>query len=265
MQPPMPALACAVNPAHGRQPRRSLPDHLQTNDEQPSDGCREIPVMRLVDTAVNPWWAILPWGLLGAVVGVALCQPTQALLTVRRQNHRLINAVTLGLITAVLFGLLAWRVGVRPELVAYSGLATVCVPLSAIDVIEKRMPCRLLVPAYPGLIVLFGVAAAVERDAAAMLRSLAGMAILFTFYLIIGLASHGALGAADIRLAGLLGLALAWPGWDIFVSGAVLGLLYSGFTGAAMIVLRRASRHTLIPLGPALTVGAFTALLVPIA
>jgi leader peptidase (prepilin peptidase) / N-methyltransferase len=265
MRSPMPALACAVNPAHGRQPRWSLPDHLQTNDEQPSDGCREIPVMRLVDTAVNPWWAMLPWGLLGAVVGVALCQPTQALLTVRRQDHRLINAVTLGLLTAVLFGLLAWRVGVRPELVAYSGLATVCVPLSAIDVIEKRMPSRLLVPAYPGLIVLFGIAAAVEHNAAALLRSLAGMAILFTFYLIIGLASRGALGAADIRLAGLLGLALAWPGWDIFVSGAALGLLYGGFTGAAMIVLRRASRHTLIPLGPALIVGAFTALLVPIA
>ena len=221
--------------------------------------------MQLVDTAVNPWWAIPLWGLLGAVIGVALCQPTQALLIVRRQDHRLINAVALGLITAVLFGLLAWRVGVRPELVAYSGLATACVPLSAIDVIEKRMPCRLLVPAYPGLIVLFGVAAAVEHNAAAMLRSLAGMAILFTFYLIIGLASHGALGAADIRLAGLLGLALAWPGWNTFVSGAALGLLYGGLTGAALIVLRRASRHTLIPLGPALIAGAFTALLVPIA
>lgn len=34
-----------------------------------------------------------------------------------------------------------------------------------------------------------------------MLRSPAGMAILFTFYLIIALATHNALGAADIRLA----------------------------------------------------------------
>ncbi len=47
------------------------------------------------------------------------------------------------------------------------------------------------------------------------------MAILFTFYLVIALATHDALGAADIRLAGLLGLALAWKGWDTFLTGAV--------------------------------------------
>jgi hypothetical protein len=55
-------------------------------------------------------------------------------------------------------------------------------------------------------------------------------------------------GAADVRLAGLPELALAWRGWDTFLSGAVLGLCYGALTGATMIVLRRASRHTLIPL-----------------
>jgi leader peptidase (prepilin peptidase) / N-methyltransferase len=90
------------------------------------------------------------------------------------------------------------------------------------------------------------------------------MTILFTFYLVIALTAQDALGAADVRLAGLLGLALAWQGWDTFLSGAVLGVCYGALTGATMIVLRRASRHTLIPLGPALIAGAFTALLVPI-
>jgi leader peptidase (prepilin peptidase)/N-methyltransferase len=138
------------------------------------------------------------------------------------------------------------------------------VPLAAIDLIEKRMPSRLLVPAYPGLIVLFGLAAAVQHNVAAMLRSLAGMAILFGFYLVIALAARSALGAADIRLAGLLGLALDWQSWDVLFAGAVLGLFYGGLTGAAVIVLRRASRRTLIPLGPALIAGAFTALLVSV-
>jgi hypothetical protein len=83
--------------------------------------------------------------------------------------------------TATLFAPLAWRVGVRLELVAYSGLAAAYVSLTAIDIIEKRMPSRLLVPAYPGLIVLFGLVAAPEHNVAAILRSIAGMAILFTF------------------------------------------------------------------------------------
>ncbi len=84
-----------------------------------------------------------------------------------------------------------------------------------------------------------------------------------TFYLIIALGAHEGLGAAGIRLAGLLGRALAWHSWDVFLTGTILGLLYGGLTGAVMIALRRASRHTLIPLGPALIAGAFIALLVP--
>jgi leader peptidase (prepilin peptidase) / N-methyltransferase len=80
----------------------------------------------------------------------------------------------------------------------------------------------------------------------------------------LALAVPGALGAADVRLAGLLGLALGWPGWTTVISGAMLGLLYGSLTGATMIVLRRATRHTHIPFGPALIAGAFTALLVTI-
>lgn len=213
---------------------------------------------------MNPWWVVSLWGVLGALVGAALSRVTHTSLTVPRRDHPLAMAVTVSLATAVLFGLLAWRVGLRPELLAHSALAAVCVPLAVIDLIENRMPARLLVPAYPGLAVLYGLAAVVEHNGAAMLRSCAGMVILFTFFLLIALTAHGALGAADVRLAGLLGLALAWQGWDAFLGGAVLGLCYGALTGAMMIALRRASRHTLIPLGPALIAGALTALLVPL-
>jgi leader peptidase (prepilin peptidase) / N-methyltransferase len=87
------------------------------------------------------------------------------------------------------------------------------------------------------------------------------MIFLLVFYLIIGLTAPGALGAADIRLAGLLGLALGWPGWITVIGGALLGLLYRSITGAIVIVQRRATRHTLIPFGPASIARAFTALL----
>jgi leader peptidase (prepilin peptidase)/N-methyltransferase len=204
------------------------------------------------------------WGAFGALVGAALSGLTRASLALSRRDHPLAATVTLCLATAVLFGLLAWRVGVRPELLPDRALAAVCVPLAMIDLVEQRMPARLLLPAYPGLVVLFGLAAAVEHNGAAMLRSCAGMVILFTFYLLIALTARGALGAADVRLAGLLGLALAWSGWDTFLAGVLLGLGYGALTGATMILLRRACWHTLIPLGPSLIAGAFTALLVPL-
>jgi len=153
----------------------------------------------------TPWWMVPLWGVLGALMGSPLSRLTQASLTVPRQDHPLTMAVTVCSVTAVLFGLLAWRVGVRPELLADSALAAVCVPLAVIDLVEKRMPTRLLVPAYPSLVVLFGLAAAVEHNGAAMVRSCVGMVILFVFYLLIALTARGALGAADVRLAGLMG------------------------------------------------------------
>lgn len=114
---------------------------------------------------MNPWWTAPLWDLLGAIIGAALRRPTQASLAVPRQDHPLTTAVILSSATAVLFGVLAWCVGVRPELVAYSGLAASCVPLAAIDLVEKRMPARLLLPAYPILVVLFGLTAAVDTTA----------------------------------------------------------------------------------------------------
>ena len=116
-------------------------------------------------------------------------------------------------------------------------------------------------PAYPLIAALLALAAVAEHNGTAILRSLTGMIFLLVFYLIITLAAPGALGAADIRLAGLLGLTLGWLGWTTVIGGALLGLLYGSLTGTIMIVLRRATRHTVLPFGPALITGAFTALL----
>jgi hypothetical protein len=74
--------------------------------------------------------------------------------------------VTLASITACLFGLLAWRVGVRPELLAYSALAAVCVPLATIDVLEQRLPAKLLMPTYPIVAALLALAALMGHNGA---------------------------------------------------------------------------------------------------
>lgn len=55
-------------------------------------------------------------------------------------------------------GLLAWSVGVRPELLAYSALAVVGVLLAAIDVLEQRLPTKLLMPVYPIIAALLALA-----------------------------------------------------------------------------------------------------------
>ena len=101
---------------------------------------------------MSPWWAVLFWLTFGALVGTALRRPSRAFLPGRRQAHPLIAAATLASVTACLFGLLAWGVGVRPELLAYSALAAVGVPLAAIDVLEQRLR------AYPVVAALLALA-----------------------------------------------------------------------------------------------------------
>ncbi|WP_184727174.1 prepilin peptidase [Saccharopolyspora phatthalungensis] len=206
---------------------------------------------------------IAAWSLLGGAVGAVMSGPTRRLLAVRAEGHSLVAATAFIPAMGVLFGLFAWRTGLHVALLAYSVLAIVCVPLAVIDLVEQRMPTKLLLPAYPALVLLFGLATVVDHDAAAMVRSLLGMTSLFVFYLAIALVATGSMGAADVRLAGLLGLALAWQGWTTLAAGAILGLLYGALAGAVLIALRRASRHTPIPFGPALIAGAFTALLIP--
>jgi hypothetical protein len=101
--------------------------------------------------AVNPWWMMPLWGVLGALVGGPLPRLTQASLTAPDRDHPLSTASTVSSATAVLFGLLGWRVGVRPELLADSALTAVCVQLAMIDLVEQRILARLLLPAYPSL------------------------------------------------------------------------------------------------------------------
>lgn len=162
--------------------------------------------------------------------------------------------------TALLFGALAWRFGLRTELLAYSALAVTAVPLSLIDWYELRLPRRLVLPLYPTLLALFGTAAAVHHDVGDFMRAVAGMVILFAAYLVTAMLTRGGVGAGDVQAAGPVGLALAWPSWSTLLAGTLI----SWFCFAAMIALLRLSHSVTtkeFPFGPAMFAGTFVAVL----
>lgn len=163
--------------------------------------------------------------------------------------------------TPVLFGLLAWRFGPHLELLAFSYLAAVAVPLSVIDMREMRLPRQLVLPLYPAGVALFGLAAAVHDDQARFVRAIAGMVLLLASYLATAVLSQGALGAGDVRAAGPIGLALAWHSWPTLLSGTLLSLLC--FT--AMATLSKHPTNSFLrqdlPFGPAMFGGTFLAIL----
>lgn len=86
---------------------------------------------------------------------------------------------------------------------------------------------------------------------------LAGMGA-FLLFLIITLAFPRGMGGGDVKLAGLLGLLVGYPGvlvtlWIAVVSG--------GGVAVSLILLRKKSRKDAMPFGPFLALGAIAALL----
>jgi leader peptidase (prepilin peptidase)/N-methyltransferase len=135
------------------------------------------------------------------------------------------------------------------------------VALSVVDWRTRYLPTRLIGPSYLVVAVLAVLASALTSDWTALLGATAGWAGAFTFFALLWWLPGG-MGYGDVRLAGLLGLALGWLGvaelalgfYTAFLLGGVAGLVLSGLK-----VFHR--RHT--PFGPHLVVGALLGVVFP--
>lgn len=209
-------------------------------------------------TTVN----VTAWGLVGFVSAGGLRIAVQRSSILPTETGRLAPPGLLEAITAVLFASLAWRIGADPDLYAYCWLAVVGVLLAAIDWKSRQLPTQLLGPAGIILAALFGVAAIVSRDAYPLIRSAAGMLTLLTFYGTLYVLRPGQLGGGDLRLGGLLGLALGWAGWPAILAGTLFGWLAAAIALGGLRLVRQDEHHRDVPLGPFLIIGAFASVLI---
>ncbi|NWL13597.1 prepilin peptidase [Paenarthrobacter nitroguajacolicus] len=164
--------------------------------------------------------------------------------------------ITTAAVTALLFGLLAWRFGFSPELPAFLLLALLGVQLSRIDFTVHLLPNALVLLLFGGGLVLLLASAALTPGWADLIRALAGGAILFAGYLILGLISPGSLGMGDVKLAAPLGLYLGYLGWGQVLFGGLLGFVVGGVLTVLMLRLRSAERPVETAHGPAMVVAA---------
>lgn len=198
-------------------------------------------------------------GATGAAVGAVTSIPSRRVML--RQPSRLVRPPAMAAVTGAMFAALAVRDLQPTGLLAGGLLAAVGVPLAAIDLAERRLPTLLVAPLYLLLLTTAAIDAALTNDAIPLARALGGMAALFLFFLVVALAS-GQLGAGDVRLAGALGLALAWQSWPTLVLGWLLGLAYGAVAGLVVSLQRERTRRSPVPFGPALIAGALTASLI---
>jgi leader peptidase (prepilin peptidase) / N-methyltransferase len=131
--------------------------------------------------------------------------------------------------------------------------------LSGADLIARRLPDTLTLPAYPVVAVLLAVAALGAGDAGALARAAAGAVLWGGGYAAVRLLAPAALGGGDVKLAGSLGALTAATSW----SGWVLAVLAASMVTAALAVPARMRGVRGVPHGPAMLAASWLVVLHP--
>lgn len=157
-------------------------------------------------------------------------------------------------------GALAWRLAPMTAndlvlLAVWLLLACAGFLLACIDVAVRRLPTPIVLATAAALVGFVVAAAVVTRRPWMLVNSLAAGAVLGLVYLLLALLGGG-MGMGDVRLAGVLGLALGTAGWTAVLLGAVLPYLLAA--PIAVTRLRRDPRESLA-FGPYLVTGAILA------
>lgn len=160
--------------------------------------------------------------------------------------------------TAALFVCVALKFSDEPRLwPAYLYVAAIGVALALIDLDVHRLPDAIVVPSYGVLAALL----LIGWDPHALLRALGGAAALFAFYYLIAVIAKGAMGFGDVKLAGVLGGAMAYISWGTLLTGAFLAFIAGSLVGVILMAIGKAGRKTAIPFGPFMIIGALAAIL----
>lgn len=139
-------------------------------------------------------------------------------------------------------------------------LAGIGVWLIVIDARTHRLPNRIVLPTLGVLVLLAILEALATGDGERLVRSLLGGLVLGAFYAVMHLISRQGMGGGDVKLAAVIGLVLAWHGWQALVLGAAAAFLLGALYVIVLMLLRRANRHTRIAFGPWMIIGAVLAI-----
>jgi leader peptidase (prepilin peptidase)/N-methyltransferase len=168
-------------------------------------------------------------------------------------------------VTAMLFGLAFWRLGLSPELPAVLAFIFGGVLLAAIDWKVQRLPTRLVYLTLAGVGAGLIFASIVEWEWVPLVTAAAGGLLFANAFFLIWLvttkfAGMIVLGFGDVRLAAVLGLMLGWYGLPYVLYGALAGHLLAVAVAIATCIHKR-KLHVRYSFGPPLIAGTLAVVL----
>jgi leader peptidase (prepilin peptidase)/N-methyltransferase len=163
------------------------------------------------------------------------------------------SSVVAAVTTALLWVLVAAVAGEPVEVVLGIVLVTALVPITVVDLAQRRIPNRITLPT-----AVASIAAGTAIDPGGELGRLAAGVGAALFLFVPALVRPDGMGMGDVKLAGVLGLCLG-PAAAV----ALLVALLSGTAAGVVLAVRSgvgAARRTAIPFGPYLAFGGVVAI-----
>ena len=157
-------------------------------------------------------------------------------------------------------GLIGAQLGWSWPLVYLVPLVPIGVALAVIDWRTLLLPTKVIRPTF--LLVVVGVLVCwlATREIDDLARAGLGFLVWGVIFYVMWWIYPPAMGFGDVRLSGVLGLALGQLGWGPLVVGLWLSFLLLGIVGGLLTVLRVLERKG-NPFGPFMLVGALLGIL----
>lgn len=159
------------------------------------------------------------------------------------------------LASAAAGALVGWSVGADWDLLPLAPLVPVSVALAVVDWRTRLLPTKVIAPTYLLTIALTLVTWLVTRDTDDLVRAFWGWLLAGGIFFVLWFVHPRGLGYGDVRLAGLLGIALGHLGWGELLVGVYGGFLLGGVGGGLLSLLRVVERKA-FPFGPFMLVAA---------
>lgn len=159
-------------------------------------------------------------------------------------------------ITGALFALLFWKYGITINYAIMIFYGCVFLVLFFIDLETKLILNVIVYPAMPVALLISSLYPGPSLHN--FFWALIGGAAGFVLFFLIALVSRGGMGLGDVKMAGLIGLAVGVP--DVFTA-ILLAVLCGGLVAIILLAFKIKRRKEGIPFGPFLAVGAMATLL----
>jgi leader peptidase (prepilin peptidase) / N-methyltransferase len=164
------------------------------------------------------------------------------------------TALASGLTAAVLAASVGWTW----SLLFLLPLAPIGVALAVVDWRTTLLPTRVIAPTYGLTVVGVLLAALGDGDRDALVHAAIGWALMGGIFFVLWFIYPRGLGYGDVRLSGILGIALGYLGWPELATG-IYGAFFVGGVGGALLSLLRIVNRKRFPFGPFMLVAAVAA------